>query len=148
MNNKGNDMFQTPNGIFKQLNDIFTFTKDAACCTYNCKAENGFYYDKGFNGLVEDWKGERIFCNPPFSKKAEWIKKAHDEVLNNDCHICVMILPTNCLDSMAWHEYIEGKFDYEILKGRVSFINPETGKPQSGNNAGTVIVYFKKRVIR
>lgn len=148
MNQKGNDMFQTPKSIYNQLNNIFNFTLDAACCSYNCLAPSGFYYDDGVDGLLLTWDNERVFCNPPFSKKADWIKKAHDEVLNGSCNIVVMVLPTNCLDSKAWHDYIEGKFNYEILKGRVSFINPETQKPQSGNNAGTVIIYFKKKIIR
>lgn len=148
MNNKGNDMFQTPDNLFKQLNDIYTFTVDSACCSYNCKLSYGFYFDKDKDGLKENWSGHRVFCNPPFSNKADWIKKAHDEVLNNNCNICVMVLPTNCLDSIAWHTYIEGKFTYEILRGRVSFINPESGKPQTGNNAGTVIIYFKKKIVR
>ena len=50
------------------------------------------------------------------------------------------------MDTKAWHKFIEGKFHYEILEGRVSFIDPETQKPKSGNNSGTVIVYFKKRI--
>lgn len=57
-----------------------------------------------------------------------------------------MILPLNSMDTKAWHKFIEGKFHYEILEGRVSFIDPETQKPKSGNNSGTVIVYFKKRI--
>jgi len=90
--------------------------------------------------------GGRIFCNPPFSQKAKWIAKADYEVQEGGCPICVMVLPSLCMDTEAWHKYVEGKYHYEILKGRISFINPDTGKPQSGNNSGTVIVYFKKRV--
>ena len=57
-----------------------------------------------------------------------------------------MILPSLCMDTRAWHEYIEGRYHYEILEGRISFIDPETGKTKSGNNSGTVIVYFKKKI--
>lgn len=35
---------------------------------------------------------------------------------------------------------------YEVLEGRISFIDPATNKPKSGNNSGTVIVYFKKKI--
>ena len=52
----------------------------------------------------------------------------------------------NSMDTKAWHKYIEGKFVYEILEGRISFIDPQTKKPKSSNNSGTVIVYFKKRI--
>lgn len=90
--------------------------------------------------------GVRAFCNPPFSQKAEFIEKAHKEVQAGNCPICVMILPLNSMDTKVWHEIIEGRYHYEILKGRISFIDPETKQPRKGNNSGTVIVYFKKRI--
>lgn len=157
MNQKGNDDFQTPKHIFKQLNDIFNFTMDVACTKENClvieklttcSLYRGMYHDKGIDGLKESWEDERCFCNPPFSNKAKWIEKAYNEVVGGGCPVCVMVLPSNCLDSKAWHKFIEGKFYYEILQGRVSFIDPETQKPKSGNNSGTVIVYFKKKIKR
>lgn len=143
MNTKGNDYFETPMSIFRQLDRIFKFNLDVACNEHNAKCYNAI--TEKTDALSQDWYG-RCFCNPPFSKKAEFIKKAHDEVLSENCPVCVMILPLNCMDTKVWHEYIEGKFHYEILKGRVSFITPETGKAQCGNNSGTVIVYFKQKI--
>lgn len=146
---KGNDCFQTPDFIFEQLDNIFKFTQDVACTSQNFKifSTYGRYFDCGWDGLKNGWQHQRCFCNPPFSNKAEWIKKADHEVQNNNCPICVMILPSLCMDTKVWHEYIEGKYLYEILQGRISFIDPETGKPKSGNNSGTVIVYFKKKIV-
>ena len=57
MNVKGNDNFQTPDHIFKQLNDIFNFTLDAACTTENCKCKYGFGFDDGINALEVSWGG-------------------------------------------------------------------------------------------
>ena len=76
MNVKGNDNFETPQELFNQLDAIFNFTVDAACTSENCKCPKGYYYDKGQDGLYADWGGERVFCNPPFSTKADFIKKA------------------------------------------------------------------------
>ena len=143
---KGNDFFQTPPYIFNQLNKIFNFEIDIACNTQNCLCENGFYHDIGINALNIDWGKNRAFCNPPFSQKAEFIEKAHNEVQNGNCPICVMILPLNSMDTKAWHDFIEGRYHYEVLRGRISFIDPETQKPKSGNNSGTAIVYFKKKI--
>lgn len=143
---RGNDCFQTPSYIFKQLKDIFDFQIDVACTYSNCCCSDGFYFDKGLDALKENWGGYRAFCNPPFSQKAKFIEKAHNEVQNGNCPICVMILPLNSMDTKAWHKFIEGRYHYEILQGRISFIDPDTGKPKSGNNSGTVIVYFKKRI--
>lgn len=90
--------------------------------------------------------GERVFCNPPFSQKAAFIAKAYDEVINGDCAIVVMVLPSNCTDCRAFHQYIYKKFFYEILSGRVSFVDPATGRAAKGNNSGTIIIYFKKDI--
>ena len=141
---RGNDCFETPQYIFEQLNKIFNFELDVACSYDNCKCPNAIAIES-FNSLKTPWVG-RSFCNPPFSQKAEFIEKAHNDVMDGICPICVMILPLNCMDTKAWHKFIEGKFHYEILQGRISFIDPETKQPKNGNNSGTVIVYFKKRI--
>lgn len=148
MNQKGNDFFETPKYIFKQLNRIFNFQMDVACTELNCLCERGVFYDWNEDALDAacNWS-YRTFCNPPFSKKADFIRKADIEVQSGRCPICVMILPLNSMDTKVWHEVIEGKYQYEILKGIIAFINPETKEAKKGNNSGTVIVYFKKRVI-
>ena len=148
MNVKGNDNFRTPNSLYEQLDRIFNFTLDAACTTEDCKVEKGFYFDKGIDALKMSWGGERIFCNPPFSKKAEFIEKAYNEVINGDCPIVVMVLPSNCHDSKAFQKYIKKNFYYETICGRISFIDPHTGEERKGNNSGTTIVYFKKDIER
>lgn len=141
---KGNDYFETPVHIFNQLDDIFNFNCDVACNPQNACCIN--FISEDDDSLKINWGNYRCFCNPPFSKKAEFIKKAYEEVMNGYCPICVMILPLNSMDTKAWHEFIEGKFHYEILQGRISFIDPETKRPKKGNNSGTVIVYFKQKI--
>lgn len=143
---KGNDYFETPDYIFNQLNKIFEFDYDVACCAKNdnCKCPAGLY-EEANDALFVNWYG-RCFCNPPFSKKAAFIRKADKEVQSGNCSICVMILPLNCMDTKVFHDYIENKYHYEILQGRISFIDPETKLPKKGNNSGTVIVYFKKKI--
>ena len=89
-----------------------------------------------------------MFCNPPFSKKKDFIEKAYNEVMFGNCPVVVMVLPSNCLDGSAFQNFIKNKFFYEVLAGRVAFIDPETQRPMKGNNSGTVIVYFKKDIKR
>lgn len=75
MNVKGNDNFRTPDHIFKQLNDIFNFTLDAACTTEDCKCKRGFFYDNGIDALKISWGGiacfaiRRLAKRPPLSKR-------------------------------------------------------------------------------
>lgn len=143
-NTKGKtcDTFCTPDYLYNELNRIFTFEIDAACTTDNCKSPIGYYYDKGIDGLEQEWN-KRIFCNPPFSEKGKWIKKAHDSVMNGQCPVVIMILPVNSMETKPFFDYIYGKFSYKILQGRVQFIHPDPSK-NIGNNSGTVIVYFFK----
>lgn len=148
---KGNDCFGTPLFLFNQLDRIFHFTLDAAANDDNHLCEvyfkNCLYCGLSRPWGMGTWKGKhRVFANIPFSEKDLWIPKADYEVQSGNCAICVMILPLNCMDTKVWHKYIEGKYQYEKLEGRISFIDPKTGKPKSGNNSGTVIVYFKKKI--
>lgn len=142
---RGQDCFQTPKHIFNQLNSIFNFTLDAAASDENhlCPI---YFKESIFGGLARSWWKHRVFVNPPFSEKADWMEKAHNEVLYGDCPLVVMILPSLCMDTVAFHKFVQDKFHYEVLEGRISFIDPETGKAKSGNNSGTVIVYFKKKI--
>jgi phage N-6-adenine-methyltransferase len=147
MSNKGHglDTFQTPDHLFEDLNQKFSFEVDAACSSQNKKLPQGFCVDEDVNGLTQSWGGLRVFCNPPFSEKDKWIRKAHDEVQNNNCPLVVMVLPTNSMSSAVWDDVIYPNYKFDVLRGRVSFINPETGKPATGNNSGTTIVYFWKK---
>lgn len=147
MNTKGNglDSFQTPDHLFEDLNRKFVFEVDAACESHNKKLLRGFCIDEGVSGLEKSWEGVRVFCNPPFSEKDKWIRKAHDEVQTNKCVLVVMVLPTNSMSASVWDDVIYPNYKFDVLRGRVSFINPKTGKPATGNNSGTTIVYFWKK---
>jgi phage N-6-adenine-methyltransferase len=147
MNNRGStiDTFETPDFLFQELNHRFAFDVDAACTSQNKKLANGFTVDLGINGLKVSWGGLRVFCNPPFSDKAAWINKAHEEVQNNNCPLVVMILPTNSMSASFWDDVIYPNYKFDVLRGRVQYIHPITKKPAAGNNSGTTVVYFWKK---
>jgi site-specific DNA-methyltransferase (adenine-specific) len=148
MNVFGNDKMQTPRWLFNELNARFNFTLDAACDSGNALCHGRYAIDEGIDGLRLSWNGERVFCNPPFSNKGAWMAKAHHAVQREGCPLAVMVLPTNSMDSIPWHDYVYGKYHYHVLSGRVSFIDPETGQPKKGNNSGTTIVYFMRPLTR
>ena len=137
---KRNDSFETPSWLFEKLNARFNFTIDAASTEENKKCQ--FRLD---DGLKDKWTG-RVFCNPPFSQKKEWMKKAHESIQSGDCDLCVMLLPTNSMSSIFWHEYVFGKYYYEIVNTRVQYIDPETKKEATGADSGTTIIYFMKKI--
>lgn len=140
---KGRDDYQTPEWLYVHLDRQHKFTVDAACKISNSLCHRGFYWPI-FDGLRMSWADERVFCNPPFSAKDAWIKKAYTEVMEGDCPVVVMILPVNSMTTEAWHEFIHGKFFYQFSPSRYSFFNPDTLQYDDNNNSGTVIVYFIK----
>src|SRR5215475_10049926 len=52
------------------------FTLDVAASADNTKCET--YYDRAANGLAQRWIGV-VWCNPPYSDIAPWIRHARTE---------------------------------------------------------------------
>ena len=69
------DQWATPQWFFDELNKEFNFTLDPCADKYNHKCEK--YYTKEQDGLLQDWEGETVFCNPPYGNKETglWTKK-------------------------------------------------------------------------
>lgn len=141
----GSDEYRTPQWLFDQLNARFNFDIDVACTDKNRKNTKYKWQDHS-DGLTTSWGDYRIFCNPPFSNKAAWMRKMNYEVRKGSCPLCVMILPM-CLDTKAFNKYIDGIFHWEHLPYRVSFLD-ENNKPVKGNPSGTIIIYAWKKIQR
>lgn len=68
----------TPLEFYKKLNNEFNFTLDPCSTDENHKCNK--YYTKKENGLIQEWKNERVYCNPPYGKEiTKWIEKAYKE---------------------------------------------------------------------
>lgn len=73
----GSDEWRTPGVIFDALNRQYGFTRDAAATKENSHCNK--YWTKYDDALQMDWTQEKsIFCNPPYSKVAEFLAKAHE----------------------------------------------------------------------
>jgi len=121
--------YETPQWLFDVLDDVYFFTLDAAADHYNAKCLR--YYTEKENGLVQSWKGERVFLNPPYGKAiADWVKKAVKEILFNDCEVVVALLPART-DVKWFHDYVyrKGYAKFIFLKGRLKFSNWDVGAP-------------------
>ena len=62
--------------------------------------------------------GERVFCNPPYNKLKDWIKKAYEEKDNAEC--IVLLIPART-DTAAFHEYIYHQAEVRFIQGRLKF---------------------------
>lgn len=113
------DNWPTPDDFFQKLNDEFHFTLDPCADSENHKCEK--YFDIEHDGLKQSWRGERVFCNPPYGKQiGTWCKKAYEEVRNNGCQIVVMLVHART-DTRWFHDWVYGKAELRFVKGRLHF---------------------------
>lgn len=117
--------------LFDPLHAEFRFTLDAAASHANAKLPK--YYTRDDDGLLRLWAGDRVWCNPPFSRLAPWLAKAWWE-MRAGCELIVMLTPANRTEQHFWQEYVEPFRDGPVtdgvtlrtrfLKGRTRFILP------------------------
>lgn len=124
------DKWETPKALYDEWNKEFKFDYDPCPITWK---------EGDQDGLTADW-GQSTFCNPPYSKVALWIKKAHDEWKKGKQ---VVMLINVITDTKAFHEYIYGKAELRFLKGRVSFVDPNNRDKKQPNVKPSMLVVFK-----
>lgn len=122
--------WETPQILFDQLNAEFGFTLDAAASSQNHKCSR--YFTRQDNGLLQDWGGETVFCNPPYgnTETGKWTKKAYEESKKPNTTV-VLLIPART-DRASFHEYILGKSEIRFLRGRLKF--EQNGKPVTDKN--------------
>ncbi len=111
------DEYSTPDALFESLNEEFDFTLDPCATIENHKCLA--YYTRAENGLNQNWGGERVFCNPPYSKIAEWVRKCYEESLKPGT-LVVMLIPSRT-DTKYFHDYILHRSEIRFIKGRLKF---------------------------
>lgn len=114
-----NQNWQTPDELYMALDAEFHFTLDPC--------PNG-----GTDGLIRSWKGERIYCNPPYGRGVrDWLAKA------KEADLAVFLLPART-DTRWWHEQAMNAIEIRFLRGRLKFKGAKQGAPFP-----SVILVFK-----
>ena len=120
-----NDECYTP----KRVVDYFgKFDYDPATTAEKAKEFGIKYFDTiETNGLLSDWgKYKRIWINPPFTLKSEFLDKAVKtyKIAHNEIYI---LFPTDYMTTNKFHEITKGIGGILYLpKGRINF--ERTGK--------------------
>lgn len=128
------DLWQTPDPLFWSLDAEFDFTLDPCCTKETAKCQK--FYTPDDDGLAQSWKGERVFCNPPYSRGNidKWVEKMHNE--RYDAELIVGLLPVST--SAKWfHKWIYRKSEIRFLKGRVRFV----GAPYTAPFSSMLVIY-------
>lgn len=145
----GNDEWETPKSFFEELDKEFGFTLDVAASDKNAKCNK--YFTKEQNGLLQDWGGETVFCNPPYSRKGNqniWIKKCFEESKKPNTTV-VALIPART-DTARFHDFIQHKAEIRFLRGRLVFeyngrpIMDKQGKPQSAPFPSMICIWKSK----
>jgi phage N-6-adenine-methyltransferase len=108
---------------FAPWHERFRFTIDAAAAPHNAKLPR--FWTIADDGLAQDWTGERVYCNPPYSSIEPWCEKAH----RSGAELVVMLLPANRTEQGWWQRQIEPQrrastVTVEFLPGRLRFLKP------------------------
>lgn len=95
--------WETPQPFFDKLDREFHFTLDPCCTPDTAKCKK--YYTPKENGLLQNWGGETVFCNPPYGRELpKWIEKCYFESRKPNTTV-VMLIPART-DTIAFHNYI------------------------------------------
>ena len=130
------NFWETPQKIFDELDAKYHFTLDAAASHENHKVDKYFTADD--DGLLKDWGGETVFCNPPYDnvETGEWTRKCFEEAQKPGTTV-VLLIPART-DRKSFHQYIYNKPGVKIdfLEGRLAF---ELGGEPMRNEKGVIM---------
>ena len=113
------DQWSTPQYFFDKLDEEFHFTLDPCADDLNHKCDK--YFTKEQDGLMQDWSGERVFCNPPYGRKiSKWVEKCFHEVYVGNAELAVMLIHART-DTKWFHDFIYHKAEIRFVKGRLKF---------------------------
>lgn len=134
--------WETPRTFFEELDREFHFTLDPCCTPETAKCKK--YYTPKENGLLQDWDGETVFCNPPYGRELpRWIEKCYFESRKPNTTV-VMLIPART-DTIAFHKYIYNKAEIRFIKGRIKFsVDGKTGDPAP---FPSMVVIFRANVL-
>jgi site-specific DNA-methyltransferase (adenine-specific) len=143
MFSKASDNWSTPQGFFDGLNAEFGFDLDAAASAENAKVMP--YLCADLDALIAHWHdcGSRVWCNPPYSRCAEFVAKAAHEQRHGVT--TVMLIPSRT-DTRWWHEFIWDReqhrcrpgVEVRFVKGRLKF-----GEGKNSAPFPSVVVIFR-----
>ena len=122
-----NEEWATPQVFFDTLNVEFQFTLDPCAIPSNAKCP--LFFSPQDNGLIQDWGGQSIFCNPPYGKKiAAWVEKCYHESRKENTKV-VLLIPVRT-DTAYFHRFIYHKAkEIRFIKGRLKFGNAQHSAP-------------------
>lgn len=105
----------TPKAVYDQLNEEFGFTFDP--CPLGGEVD-------GTARLLNNWKGQRVFCNPPYGPQIREFLEC-----GKDADLAVYLIPART-DTKWFHELcLPYAKEIRFIKGRLKFGDAKNSAP-------------------
>lgn len=119
------DRWATPHAVYAALDSEFSFNHDP--CPLDGTGD-------GLLPLFNEWKGKRVFCNPPYgSGLGDWLKRGME------ADVAVFLIPART-DTRWFHNIVlPNAKDIRFLKGRLKFGDARHSAPFP-----SMVVVFEK----
>lgn len=169
----GKDDWETPQGIFDELNAEFNFDIDVAASRNNAKCK--VYFDEEYTDTFNQiWSGV-CWLNPPYSRpenacnqnckkktcckrgyhleeykhgQIDFVRKAYNSVFVDKTADCVVMLIPSRTDTKIWSQYIWDNKNHCPRKGvEIRFIEGRLKFGNADNSApfpSCIIIYRRK----
>lgn len=132
--------WRTPGFLVSAYDRVYGFTGDVAASAENACFPR--YLTAGDNAPVRGWGdfGGYVWCNPPYDDITPWVRAAGVAAASGTG--TVMIVPADAANS--WFELaLETVHGVDFITGtRVGFIHPQTGKVNTENMRGSVVLIW------
>jgi phage N-6-adenine-methyltransferase len=107
------------------------------------------------DAFTADWGlYQTVWCNPPYRYMAEWLELCRTKGMElTPVYHTVVVLGFARTDVAWWHDLVMPHAYVILLRGRVPFldpdtgkppINPKTGKPQDSPPAGSFLAIYSR----
>ena len=118
-----------------------------ACATSGKEAKGIIFISPEDNALEVEWgkhigvQLKTVWCNPPFSQKELFLKRAKEQSEKHNLTVCCMIPFEPC--TKWWREFVSDKATFVYVPdGRYCFVDDETKKEVKGVNFCSCFVVF------
>jgi site-specific DNA-methyltransferase (adenine-specific) len=111
------DMWATPQEFYDGLNKRYNFTLDPCATAQNTKCPK--FFTEQDNGLTQDWSGNTVYVNPPYSNVKAWVNKALIESRKPDTTVVMLVAART--DTKFFHDYCTKANQIFFIKGRLKF---------------------------
>lgn len=129
------DCWATPPAFFAEVQKEGMFTVDACALPNSAKVPS--FWSPTEDGLAQDWRRERVWCNPPYSDIMPWAVKC--ATAKSAC----LLVPVRC-DVGWWHWAIKRCSMIDFMRGRIAFIG-SNGVQMGGAPERYCIMWFGQR---